>query len=215
VQTTLADILRGIEHGVFPAPDLTTSVVPAPSARDTCVIGLTGHLVVAADVTPEWIAKHLDRSDLAAPLNPPFLYALEQLTGRTVNGIDALLLAPALTDESERAELLAGLTPFTDESHPRIRRARRYRDDVRAYATATGAIVLTGLGLAGRQEVALEVPDFARGKGEGRLLARTARALVPAGTHIWAQVTPGNAASLRTFLAAGYVPVGSEALLVR
>jgi hypothetical protein len=41
-----------------------------------------------------------------------------------------------------------------------------------------------------------------------------ARALIPAGTSIWAQVTPGNAASLRAFLAAGYQPVGSEALLV-
>ncbi len=213
--TTLADILRGIEDGVFPAPDLTTSVVPAPSARDTCVIGLTGHLVVAADVTPEWIAEHLDLTDLAAPLNPPFLYALEQFTGREVNGIDAMLLAPAIADEAERAELVAGLTPFTDESHPRIRRARRYRDEVRAYTTSTGGLVLTGLGLAGRQEVALEVAEGSRGRGVGRHLAQAARALVPAGTHIWAQVTPGNAASLRMFLAAGYVPVGSEALLVR
>ncbi|GAB2561144.1 GNAT family N-acetyltransferase [Kribbella endophytica] len=213
--TTLADILRGIEDGVFPDPDLATSVVPAPSARETCVIGLTGHLVVAADVTPEWIAEHLDLTDLAAPLNPPFLHALEQFTGREVNGIDAMLLAPAIADEAERAELVAGLTPFTDESHPRIRRARRYRDEVRAYTTSDGGLVLTGLGLAGRQEVALEVTEGSRGRGIGRHLARAARALVPVDTHIWAQVTPGNAASLRMFLAAGYVPVGSEALLVR
>jgi RimJ/RimL family protein N-acetyltransferase len=31
---------------------------------------------------------------------------------------------------------------------------------------------------------------------------------------IWAQVAPGNAASVRAFLAAGYQPVGAEALLV-
>jgi hypothetical protein len=49
---TLADILRGIERGVFPAPDLTVSEVPAPSERDACVIGLTGHIVVAAAVWP-------------------------------------------------------------------------------------------------------------------------------------------------------------------
>ncbi|MEV6287932.1 GNAT family N-acetyltransferase [Kribbella sp. NPDC051770] len=213
--TTLADILRGIEHGVFPDPDLTTSVVPAPSPRDTCVIGLTGHLVVAADVPVEWVASHLDLTDLAAPLNPPFLHALELFTGREVNGIDAMLLAPALVDEAERAELLAGLTPFGDESHPRIRRARRYRDEVRAFTTSDGGLVLTGLGLAGRREVALEVDAAARGRGVGRGLARAARALVPVGAHVWAQVTPGNAASLRMFLAAGYVPVGSEALLVR
>ncbi|NUR85978.1 MAG: GNAT family N-acetyltransferase, partial [Nonomuraea sp.] len=32
---------------------------------------------------------------------------------------------------------------------------------------------------------------------------------------LWAQVAPGNAASVRAFLAAGYVPIGAEALLVR
>jgi RimJ/RimL family protein N-acetyltransferase len=213
--TTLADILRGIERGVFPVPDLSVTVIAAPSDRDTCVIGLTAHIVVAADVDPAWVAEHLDLDDLAAPLNPPFLYALEQLTGREVNGIDAMLLAPAVTDPAERVELTSELTAITDLDHPRIRRAQRYRDDVRAYADSYGGLVLTGCGLAGRQECALEVPEDSRGKGHGRRLARAARALVPPGTHIWAQVTPGNAASLRAFLAAGYIPVGSEALLVR
>jgi hypothetical protein len=213
--TTLADILRGIERGVFPAPDLSITVVPAPSDRDTCVIGLTAHIVVAADVDPAWFAEQLDLDDIAAPLNPPFLYALEQLTGREVNGIDAMLVAPALTEPAERVELTNDLTEIRDLDRPRIRRAQRYRDDVRAYTDPYGGLVLTGLGLAGRQECALEVPEDSRGKGHGRRLARAARALVAPGTHIWAQVTPGNAASLRAFLAAGYLPVGSEALLVR
>jgi hypothetical protein len=213
--TTLADILRGIERGVFPAPDLSITVLPAPSDRDTCVIGLTAHIVVAADVDPAWVAEQLDLDDIAAPLNPPFLYALEQLTGREVNGIDAMLVAPALTGPAERVELTSDLTEITDLDRPRIRRAQRYRDDVRAYTDPYGGLVLTGLGLAGRQECALEVPEDSRGKGHGRRLARAARALVAPGTHIWAQVTPGNAASLRAFLAAGYLPVGSEALLVR
>jgi GNAT superfamily N-acetyltransferase len=213
--TTLADILRGIERGVFPAPDLSITVVPAPSDRDTCVIGLTAHIVVAADLDPAWVAEQLDLDDIAAPLNPPFLYALEQLTGREVNGIDAMLVAPALTEPAERVELTNDLTEITDLDRPRIRRAQRYRDDVRAYTDPYGGLVLTGLGLAGRHECALEVPEDSRGKGHGRRLARAARALVAPGTHIWAQVTPGNAASLRAFLAAGYLPVGSEALLVR
>lgn len=215
MSTTLADILRGIERGVFPTPDLGISVVAAPSERDTCVVGFTGHIVVAADVAPDWIADHLDLDDIAAPLNPPFLHALEQLTGRQVNGIDAMLLAPALTDPAERAELLGELTELTDHDHPRIRRAQRYRDDVHAYVDPYGGMVLTGLGLAGRRECALEFPEDSRGKGHGRWLARSVRALAPPGTHIWAQVTPGNAASTRAFLAAGYTPVGSEALLIR
>ncbi len=40
-----------------------------------------------------------------------------------------------------------------------------------------------------------------------------ARHLVPGGAPLWAQITPGNAASVRAFLAAGYRPAGSEVLL--
>ena len=36
---------------------------------------------------------------------------------------------------------------------------------------------------------------------------------VPEGTPLWAQIAPGNAASVRAFLAAGFRPVGAEALL--
>lgn len=212
--TTLADILRGIEAGVFPAPDLSVTLVPAPSERYNCVVALTAHIVIAADVDPAWVAERVPAGDLSAPLNPPFLHALEQKTGRRVNAIDAMLLAPALTDRLERAAAIEGLTELTDRDHPRIQRAWRYRDDVRAYTDRSGGLVLTGAGLAGRREVALEVPDDSRGQGHGRRLARAARALIPPTAHIWAQVSPGNAASIRTFLAAGYLPVGSEALLV-
>jgi GNAT superfamily N-acetyltransferase len=213
--TTLADILRGIERGVFPAPDLSVEVVPAPSDRESCVVAFTGHIVVAADVDPAWVAERIPAGDLSAPLNPPFLSALEQLTGRRVNAIDAMLLAPALADPTERLAAVEGLTELTDHEHPRVERAWRYRDDVHVYADPYGGLVLTGVGLAGRLECALEVPEDSRGKGHGRRLARAARALVPPTAHIWAQVTPGNAASTRTFLAAGYQPIGSEALLVR
>jgi GNAT superfamily N-acetyltransferase len=213
--TTLADILRGVERGVFPTPDLGITVVPAPSPREACVVAFTGHIVIAADVDPAWVAERVPPGDLSAPTNPPFLSALETATGRRVNAIDAMLLAPALTDPGERAEATAGLTELTDHDHPRVERAWRYRDDVRVYVYEYDGLVLTGRGLADRLECAIEVPDDSRGKGHGRRLARAARALIPPNTHIWAQITPGNAASLRTFLAAAYKPIGSEALLVR
>ena len=213
--TTLADILRGIEGGVFPAPDLGVTVVPAPSPRETCVVALTGHIVIAADVDPAWVAERVPAGDLSAPTNPPFLSALEEFTGRRVNAIDAMLLAPALTDPADRKAATVGVTELTNHDHPRVERAWRYRDDVRVYGDEYGGLVLTGRGLAGRLECAIEVPEESRGKGHGRRLATAARALIPPDAHIWAQVTPGNAASFRTFLAAGYKPVGSEALLVK
>src|SRR5947199_219730 len=64
------------------------------------------------------------------------------------------------------------------------------------------------------RESCVEVPPNARHQGHGRRLALAARALIPPTNSIWAQITPGNAASLRAFLAAGYQPVGSEALLL-
>jgi len=212
---TLADILRAVEHGIFPPSDLGITVVPAPSDRAYCVLAFTAHIVVAADVDAAWVAERVPPGDLSAPTNPPFLSALEETTGRRVNALDAMLLAPALTDPADRTAATAGLTELTDRVHPRVERALHYRDDLRVYVDEYGGMVLTGRGLADRLECAIEVPEDARGRGHGRRLARAARALIPADAHIWAQVTPGNAASTRTFLAAGYKPVGSEALLVK
>jgi RimJ/RimL family protein N-acetyltransferase len=46
-------------------------------------------------------------------------------------------------------------------------------------------------------------------------VARAAAGLVPAGEPLWAQVAPGNAASLRALAAAGFVPVAAEVLFPR
>ena len=215
LMTTLAAILRAAERGVFPAPDLGLTVVPPPSDRESCVVSFTGHIVIAADVDPAWVAERVPDGDLSAPTNPPFLSALEKLTGRRVSALDAMLLAPALADSVERDAATAGLTELHDLDHPRVDRAWRYRDDVRVYVDSHDGLVLTGRGLAERLECAIEVPPNARQQGRGRRLALAARALIPPTATIWAQITPGNAASLRTFLAAGYKPIGSEALLVK
>jgi GNAT superfamily N-acetyltransferase len=93
-------------------------------------------------------------------------------------------------------------------------RALRYRDEVRVWRTPDHAgHVLVGRGLAGRWETAFEVRPEARGQGLGRRLAASAAALVPPGEPVFAQVSPGNAASLRALLAAGYVPMCAEVLL--
>lgn len=123
-----------------------------------------------------------------------------------MNNIDVLLLAPAAAGDPG-----VELAEVPDADHPRVRRARRYRDELRVFTVAGGVLVL-GRGLAGRAEVAVEVDPAYRGRGLGRRLAGAARALATG--PLWAQVAPGNAASLRAFLAAGYRPVGQEALLV-
>ena len=51
--------------------------------------------------------------------------------------------------------------------------------------------------------------------GAGRRLIAGAWNARPSEESCWAQVAAGNARSLRAFLAAGFVPVASEVLLVR
>jgi L-amino acid N-acyltransferase YncA len=74
-------------------------------------------------------------------------------------------------------------------------------------------VVLLGRGVGGRWETAIEVDDDRKGEGLGRKLATAARHLVPGRAPLWAQIAPGNAASVRAFLAAGFRPVGAEVLL--
>ena len=55
-------------------------------------------------------------------------------------------------------------------------------------------------------------PDAVHSRGTGRTLIAAGVAAAPAGEWVWAQVAAGNTASLRAFLAAGFVPVCSEVL---
>ncbi|MBO0808900.1 MAG: GNAT family N-acetyltransferase, partial [Actinobacteria bacterium] len=167
------------------------------------------HAVIFIDADPAWVAAQLPADDLSGPLTPAFLHALCQRTGRRAHSVDMLCVAGPLPGPPGR-----GLVPEPGRGHPRISRALRYRDGVRAWR-ADGGVVLLGRGVAGRWEAAVEVDPGRRGDGIGRALATAARHLVPPGTPLWAQVAPANAASVRAFLAAGFRPVGAEALLVR
>jgi GNAT superfamily N-acetyltransferase len=149
----------------------------------------------------------LPLGDLSGPLTPRFLQALAEGTGRRAQGSDMLAVTT-----SRPVPPAIRLTSALDQAHPRIARALRYRDEVRAWQT-DGGVLLIGRGIAGRWEVAIEVDPDHRGKGLGRDLAAAARHLVPGGAPLWAQIAPGNAASVRAFLAAGFTPVGAEAQL--
>lgn len=203
----LAKLLDDAAAGLFPPADGSVTVLEQPSPRDAGVLSFTAHAVVFADVDPDWVSCQLPAGDLSAPLSLPFLQALCQATGRRAGNVDMLCLATALPGPPP-----LDLVAETGRHHPRIARALQYRDDVRTWLT-DGGLVLLGRGVAGRWEAAIEVDPERRGSGLGRKLATTARHLVPAGAPLWAQIAPGNAASVRAFLAAGFVPVGAEVLL--
>ena len=92
-------------------------------------------------------------------------------------------------------------------------RATRYRTDAEVHGDDAGFVVL-GRGLVGRRELSVQLLDPLSG-GLGRRLIRAGVAALAPGETCWAQVAPGNAASLRALLACGFVPVGSEVLIGR
>ena len=205
----LVAVLDDAAAGRFPPADGGVTIVPPPSARDAGVIGFTAHAVIFIDADPGWVAAQLPAGDLSGPLTPAFVQALCVRTNRRAHSTDMLCVAAPLPGPPDIA-----LTPEPDLAHPRIARALRYRDGVRAWR-ADGGVVLIGRGVAGRWETAVEVDPGRRGRGLGRALAAAARHLVPGGAPAWAQIAPANAASVRAFLAAGFKPVGAEAHLVR
>ncbi|MFI6144036.1 GNAT family N-acetyltransferase [Streptomyces sp. NPDC051109] len=211
VADTLAEILDAAAAGEFPPADGGTTVVPQPSPRDAGVIAFTAHSVVFTDEDPQWVRSTLAALDcdaLAATMHPRFLAALLDRTRRTTDTVDLLTVAGPLPGDPPLE-----LREVHDPDHPRVRRALRRRDDVRVWA-ADGGVLVLGRGVAGRWETAIEVDDGARHRGLGRDLARAARHLVPDGGPVWSQQAAGNARSIRAFQAAGFRPVGSEALLL-
>jgi hypothetical protein len=204
----LGEVLLHAVSGRWPAADGRVEVLPALPNGRAAVIGFTGHFVVAADVDPTWVASRLAPGDLLAPLGSEFLQALAGALAKEPDGLDLVCCA--------RAEV--GPTPIevqlvADRSHPRVRRAQRYRDDLRVYQTpdADGMLVL-GRGVCGRWEAAFEVEPRARNRGLGRALALCARRLLEPGEPVFMQCAPGNVASLRAILHAGFAPICGEVL---
>ncbi|WP_328553302.1 MULTISPECIES: GNAT family N-acetyltransferase [unclassified Streptomyces] len=205
---TLRGILDAAARGVLPAPDGATTVVRQHSPRDAGVLAFTAHSVVFTDEDEAWVREALGAVDcdpLAATLNPRFLTAFMERTGRSNDTIDLLSVAAPLPGPAALA-----LTKTDGLAHPRAAGSLRRRDDVRVWA-ADGGVLVLGRGIGGRLEIAVEVDEDVRHRGLGRALATAARHL--AGEPVWAQVATGNARSLRAFQAAGYRPVGAEALL--
>jgi GNAT superfamily N-acetyltransferase len=204
---SLAELFAGCARGEFPAADGSVDVVGAPARLSAAVFSFSAHLVVAADVPAAAVHAVAPPNDFKAW--GAVASWLAARVGREAFSGDVLLCARA----DGRAPALA-LEPVRGYEHPRVARASRYRDDVRVYVTADRAgLLVLGRGIGGRHELAFEVDPAARGAGLGRALVACALALVPAGEGVWAQVNPGNAASLRPVLAAGFAPVGYEQLI--
>lgn len=201
----LLDMLLAAADGRFPPVDGLVEVM-APmagvAARDHAVVEFTGHSVVVTDREPGSVsARGLD--GFGGSSHPDALRWLAG-PGGWIGSHDAVLVARGLGG-GNWAESTA------HDGHPRVIRSRDHRHDVRVYADDTGFVTL-GRGLVDRLEISVErvgepVP------GRGRRLIRRGLELVDPDTVVFAQVAPGNAASLRAFLGCGFVPIGAEVLV--
>jgi hypothetical protein len=208
---SLAETLRDAAHGVFPLADGVVEVVPSPGPPCDAIVGFTGHFVLAADIDASKVAARMPVGDFSVPFSPASLQWLSSQLGLEPATHDALLVTIANGSGAP-----SWLQPANDLAHPRVDRASRFRTIESVWTVDDDAgLLIVGRGLCGRWEVGCEVAVDRRGNGLGRRLVAAARRLVPPGEPLWAQVAPGNAASLRSTLAAGFVPVAAEVLFMR
>jgi hypothetical protein len=200
-------VLADAVAGRFPTPDGAVVIVP-PALPDglEVVVEFTGHALIAT-VLPEATIRAQAADGFGGVVAPGFLRWLAG-PGGWVGSHDAVLARLGTGSGSSILE------PSPDlDGHPRVRHARMRRIDVRTYGDGQGVVTI-GRGVAGRWEVSVELlPGVDRSRGHGRRLIEQAVGLVPAGDPVFASVAPGNAASLRAFLACGFVPIGAEVIL--
>jgi GNAT superfamily N-acetyltransferase len=211
----LLDILTEAALGRPPVADGGITVLPALPGPKHCVVGFTAHHVIAATIDEHTILQRIDPSDLGQPMSAGFLLFLAGWLGAEPGVLDLLMIAPPAEWADDSLELWR-----RDDlhDHPRVARAGRYRPELAVFADRQhgepNGVLVIGRGVAARWEMAFEVAPAARGHGLGRRLAAAASALVHGDEPVFAQVSPGNVASLRACLAAGYVAIGSEVLFV-
>ena len=199
----LARILRAAAAGRFPSVDGQVEVVHPYLDGVEAVVAFTGHAVVATRV-PLSALVVAGADGFAGATSIPVMTLLAG-EGGAVDVLDALLVAFGTG---------GGLLPARPDlrGHPRVAYARAWRRDVRAFGDERGLVTLSR-GLGGLPELSFEVDADRRGAGLGRSLLHDALALAPPGEPVLAAVAPGNAASLRALLAAGFTPLGSVQLV--
>ena len=233
----LARLITDASAGRFPAADGGWRRVPPWRPGLEGIIAFTGHavLALAPDIASERLID-LGVDGFGGAHDPRLITALAGPDG-WIDSLDVLMTgrgtgsaggpgtgpggsAGDLADHrAARAGDRARLVDRPDlAAHHRALFAARIRDRFRILGypdPRRSALAIVSTGLAGLTELSFELEPARRGTGRGTALIRDALTAIPAGRLVVAAIAPGNAASFRAALAAGFSPVGSMQLFRR
>jgi hypothetical protein len=204
----LAAVVSDAAGGRFPTVDGGWERLTPWRSGLAAVVAFTGHAYLVVDEGVELPADVNALVDGVGGAHHPRVATAIAGPGGWIDSLDAVLVtrgggadgALALVDRPDLAD------------HPRVGFARRVRDDVRCLGRPGGtSLVTVGRGLGGLIEVGIELGDDG---ASGRDLLRAAIAAMPTTELVVAAVAPGNARALRSFLAAGFVPIASVQLIL-
>jgi hypothetical protein len=209
----VAELVLDAAHGRHPVSDGGWHRVPPWRPGLEAILAFTGHAVLAVgDDVSDARLQELGVDGLGGANHPRVLLALAGPAG-WIDSLDVLLALP-IGAGTPGAEVLVDRPDLVD--HARAHWARAVRDDVRVLGSADparGSVAMISRGVGGLPELSVELDAAERGQGRAAGLIRAALATRSPGEVVVAAVAPGNVASLRAFLAAGFGVVGSVQLL--
>ena len=211
----LAGLITDVAAGRFPDADGGWRRVPPWRPGLEAIVAFTGHavLAVARDI-PDRRLTSLGVNGFGGAHDPRLITALAG-PGGWIDSLDMVMAGrgsgqagqpPRLVDRPDLA------------TQPRAAFAARIRDQPRPLGYPgrdRAALAVLSRGIAGLTELGFELEPARRGSGGGAQLVRDALSAVPSGQLVLAAVAPGNAASVRALLAAGFVPLASIQLFRR
>ena len=235
----LLTIMNAAAEGLFPPVDGMVEVMHLfEGSPHIYILELTGHAYVMTDRTQAEL-EAVGADGYGGVMHPNVLNFLANgftvaaqtalstgsdrdtaegsQSGAHIGCHDAVLVARGIGTPGSLpgGAIIEGLLPCrTDlDDHPRVGYAKLRRRHVQVYGDGRGLVTL-GRGIADRWEISVEVDPTNRAVGNARALINEALSHIPSDHWCFAQVSPGNAASLRAFLAAGWTPIGAEIIIM-
>jgi GNAT superfamily N-acetyltransferase len=232
----LLAIMNAAAQGSFPAVDGLVDVMPLfEGSAHIYILELTGHAYVMTDRTRSEL-EAVGADGFGGVMHPNVLNFLAGVAIQTnrqgsrnewaqgqeqrpaqIGCHDALLVAKGTGAPGPLvagAHITGSLPHRNDlDSHPRVEYAKQRRRHVQVYGDERGLVTL-GRGIADRWEISVEVDPSSRSTGNARALINEALSHIPSDQWCYGEVSPGNAASLRAFLAAGWIPIGAEIIIM-